>query len=298
MAQVGGKGYGLYWLAAHGFPAPPTWVLSTAAFDLAVDQMGLQTALEGVERALGRGRGNWAATRQALETLKTLRSAVVDGLRQAPLPDPVGAALAELPLEPTMWAVRSSATTEDSPRHSFAGQFLSLLAVPGGPPLWKGVRQVWASAFSERALTYCAQNRLPLPRMAVVLQPMSPITSRDRSGVALSHSPIETLPGVLIQATFGTGEVVVAGYGGDLYSVQGDQVRIQPMPPPDIRITATEGGTKPQPLPDALPLSEQEARELAELVRAVADRWGGPVDVEFVWRAGASPTLVQVRPGH
>ena len=293
--EVGGKGYGLYWLAAHGFPVPPTWVISTAAFDLVVKKVGLAEVIEGMRQALAGVGDDWAAAQRALEELEPQRTQVVEGLRQAPMPDRVGAALSDLPLEPDFWAVRSSATAEDDRRHSFAGQFLSLLSVPRGAPIWDGIRKVWASSFGRKALMYCAQNGVPLPRMAVVLQPMAPITAQDRSGVAFSHSPVETLPGVLIQAAFGAGEVVVAGYGGDLYSVQGEAVQVQPMPPSEIRITGPEGGLIAEPPPSGPVLTEEEARELAGLVLTVAERWGEPVNVEFVWRTGWEPELVQVR---
>jgi pyruvate,water dikinase len=293
--MVGGKGWGLYWLAANGFPTPPTWVLSTAAFDMVVQRAGLTAAIAEVGRALAGLADDWATAQQALEALEPRRAAVAEALRQTEMPDRVAAALADLPLAPEQWAVRPSATVEDDPHHSFAGQFLALLSVPKGIALWDAIRGVWDSTFRREALMYCAQHTTPLPRMAVVLQPMEPVTARDRSGVVFSHSPVEMLPGVLVQVAFGTGQVVVDGYGGDIYSVQGEQVQIQPMPPSEIRVTDIMGYTVLQPLPPGLALTEEEAQELAGLALAVAERWGGPVNVEFVWRVGEGPTLVQVR---
>jgi len=293
--EVGGKGYGLYWLADNGFPTPPTWVLGTAAFDLVVRREGLEGVIAEIERRISGLEDDWATAQRALEALEPQRVKVEKALRQAAMPDPVGAALSDLPLASEQWAVRSSATVEDDRHHSFAGQFLSLLSVPRGVTVWDSVRRVWASTFGREPLMYCAQNGIPLPRMAVVLQPMKPVTARDRSGVAFSHSPVETLPGVMIQAAFGTGQVVVAGYGGDLYSVYGERVRVQPMPPTQIRVTGPQGDTVPQPSPRGIALAEGEARELAGLVLAVAERWGEPVNVEFIWRAGEGPVLVQVR---
>jgi hypothetical protein len=293
--MVGGKGRGLYWLAANQFPVPATWVLSTAAFDMVVQRAGLMETIAEIEQAVAGPANDWATAQQALEALEPQQAEIAEALRQAEMPDRVGAALSDLPLAPAQWAVRSSATVEDDPRHTFAGQFLSLLSVPKGMALWDTIRQVWASTFRREALLYCAQNEAPLPRMAVVLQAMEPITAQDRSGVAFSHSPVEALPGVLIQAAFGTGQVVVGGYGGDIYSVQGEKVQVQPMPPAEVRVTGAEGYTVPQPPPADLPLAEEEAWELAELVLAVTERWDGAVNVEFVWRVGEGPTLVQVR---
>jgi pyruvate,water dikinase len=296
VAAVGGKGHFLYWLAVNGFPVPPTWVFSTATFDLAIEQAGLSGAIAVIEKTVAGLADDWAAAQRAVEALEPQRSAVIKALHRAAITNRVGAALTDLPLEPIQWAVRSSATVEDNARYSFAGQFLSLLSVPRGRSVWDAIRQVWASNFKREVLLYCAQHRAPQPRMAVILQPMAPISAQDRSGVAFSHSPAPTLPGVLIQTAFGTGQIVVEGYGGDLYTVQGKEVKIQPMPPPHIRITGPAGDTVPEPLPTGFALTEKEARELADLVLAVAEQWGGPVNIEFVWRAGEEPTLVQVRP--
>lgn len=293
--MVGGKGYGLYWLAANRFPVPPTWVLSTAAFDMVVWRAELAGAIAEIGQTLAGLGEDWAKAQQTLEALEPRRGELTETLRQTAMPDRIGAALSDLPVAAEQWAVRSSATVEDNPQHSFAGQFVSLLSVPQGLPLWDAIRSVWASAFGRDALLYCAYNKTPLPQMAVILQPMAPITAQDHSGVAFSHSPVHALPGVLIQATFGTGEVVVGGYGGDIYSVQGAQVQVQPMPPTQIRVTGPQGHTVVQPPPPGLALTEEQARELAGLVLAVAEAWDSPVNVEFIWREGGHPTLVQVR---
>ncbi len=290
---VGGKGYGLYWLAFHRFPVPLTWVLSTAAFDLAIRRIGLTDAVTEMERAVLASGSDWGDIQRRMEAVEPMRNEVVDALRQMePVPH-VAAALAALPHK-TLWAVRSSATVEDNPRYSFAGQFLSLLSVPR-ERLWSAVRRVWASNYGQGALFYCAQNASPMPRMAVILQPMEPLTAQDRSGVAFSHSPVPSLPGVLIQATFGSGQTVVGGYGGDLFSVQGDRIRVQSMPPDHILVTGAGGEMVEHPAPAGPSLSEEEARYLADLVLDIAEKWGRAVDVEFVWRTGKKPTLVQVR---
>ncbi len=293
-AIIGGKGRGLYWLAREKFPTPPTWVFSTVAFDLIVKKAGLEEPLASIEQATTNLSGDWAEGLRALNAVEPQRMTVVKALEQAEMMAVIATELTELPLTPGQWAVRSSATVEDSPQHSFAGQFRSFLSVPR-KDLWGAMCKVWASNYSREALLYCAQVASPVPRMAVVLQPMEPLTARDRSGVAFSHSPAPSMPGVLIQASFGSGQVVVGGRGGDLYGVQGKKVQVQPMPPDLIRVTGPEGDTVPQEPPPGLPLTEEEARELAALITAVSRKWGSPVNVEFVWRAGQKPSLVQVR---
>ena len=292
--EVGGKGYGLYWLAFNRFPTPLTWVFGTSAFDLAIRRIGLADSVAKIEQGLADPSLDWGAIQKRMDELEPHRVKVVKTLQQMEVMDHISTALDSLPRTASQWAVRSSATVEDNPQYSFAGQFLSLLSVPR-EDLWSAICRVWASNYGREALLYCAQNASPMPRMAVILQPMEPLTAQDRSGVAFSHSPVPTLPGVLIQATFGSGQVVVGGYGGDLFSVQGDKVQVQVMPPDHIRVTGQEGNTVPQPPPPGPALSEGEARRLADLVLAVADKWGRAVDIEFVWRAGKQPMLVQVR---
>jgi pyruvate,water dikinase len=293
--MVGGKGHGLYWLAAYGFPTPPTWVLTTTAFDLALQRLELQNAIADLERHLMSVGEDWVGLQQMLENLEPRRREMADQMAQAILPEPVGRALEKLILMPTQWAVRSSASVEDRPGQSFAGQFLSLLSVPPGRPLWDAIREVWASAFRREVISYCAQRGISFPRMAVVLQPMEPITARDRSGVIFSHSPVPAMPGVIIQITYGAGETVVKGYGGDIYNVEGNEVRFQPMPPPQVRVTGPGGYLIPADLPPEPVLTEEECRHLAALALQVAEVWGGPVNLEFIWREGEEPQLVQVR---
>lgn len=293
--MVGEKGYGLYWLWKNGFPIPKTWVLETSAFDLVVEQAGLSGLIAQVEQAIARLGGDWLAAQRILESLEPDRAMLVEGLRLASMPDQVGMALEKLVFMQTLWAVRPSATIEDNTVYSFARQFESLLSSSGGLALWRAVRQVWASTFSRGALAYCAQKAIELPCMAVVLQPMAPIVPQDRSGVAYSHSPAPTLPGVFIQVAFGAGQDSASGQGGDLYSVHEGRVQIQPLRSTTIRVTGADGDMELKPPPSGVALNAREARELADLVLAMADQWGGPVNVEFVWRAGYDLTLVQVR---
>ncbi len=294
--RVGGKGVGLYWLAAQGFPTPQTWSLETSFFDQALRETGRVPALEKLQQALQKLQGAaWAEMQQGMMTIEDTRQKIVDALGTMEIFNAVAAALVDLPLEHEFWAVRSSATAEDHPQHSFAGQFLTLLSVPR-TRLWDSVRQVWASTFNKSALMYCLQKRVLLPQMGVLLQPIAPVTARDRSGVAFSHSPVPTIPGVLIQVAFGLGETVVQGYGGDLYGIEGEQVRVQAMPVEQITISNENGGTRRVSAPREACFTEQEARYLAVLIKDIAARWKSVVDVEFIWRANDNaPQFVQVR---
>lgn len=293
--SAGGKGSNLYWLQVHGFNVPSTWVLGTAAFELMIENNKITRLVREIDQATA-SSCEWAAAQGLLDSLEPKRQAVIEALDQAALPSQVQVVLGCLPSH-ALWAVRSSATVEDTTSYSFAGQFASHLSVPGSAdPLERAVRSVWCSTFKREVLAYRLQFGAPMPHMAVILQPMQPITAQDRSGVAFSHSTVPTMPGVLIQASFGAGHTVVKGRGGDIYAVQGNQARVHLMPPPDISVTGEQGGEVSAPAPSGAVLSTDNARLVARQVLTMAEQWGGPVNVEFAWYAQEpAPLYVQVR---
>ncbi len=289
---VGGKAIGLYWLRSRRFSVPPTWTLSVQAFDAVVEAAGIGGQIAALEEATA-DQPDWAGTERALHSLADVRGQVVEALQKAPLPAPIAEALEALP--GGLWAVRSSATVEDGAAHSYAGQFHSALAVPAGPPRLQAIRDVWSSAFGPSVLHYRAQHRTAMPRMAVILQPMPPITADDRAGVVFSESTLAGQTGVVIQATFGVGLTIVGGGGGEVKCVHDSQVQTYRQPPTQILVTGQEGGVEPAPPRSDTVLSDVEALRLARQVREIARQYGRPVDVEFSWRARQEPMLVQVR---
>ncbi len=296
---VGGKALGLYWLAWQKFPVPPTWTLSTALFEMALERAGVAPLAQRIWKTILRADTDWQTAQRALDALEPERQRIIEALGSLNWFDRAAMAVSSLPRDAEQWAVRSSATVEDNAAQSFAGQFSSFLSVSNDlHQLWDAIRKVWLSTFERQVFMYCVQHKTSIPRMAVVLQPMRPITAADRSGVAFSHSPVPTLPGVLIQVAPGSAETVVAGYGGDLYAVHEGKVTVQELPLPHMQVTSEAGGTVKRPVVrEGALFSEEQVRQLADLLLRISARWGGPVDVEFIWRAGeVEPTFVQIRP--
>ncbi|MBN1955661.1 MAG: hypothetical protein JW900_11505 [Anaerolineae bacterium] len=290
--QVGWKGWGLRWLESNGFPVPPTWLLAASAFDEAIVRTGVAREVAEIGWSLRGVWNDWTAAQRVLDGLEKKRAGVARALRRASLPNQLGRQFERLALMPTQWAVRSSAAGEGGKQYPFAGLFLSLLSVLPGAAVWNGVQQVWASTFRREALLYCAQNDLSLPRMAVILHPMAPITPFDRSGRVYSHSPLPSLPGTLVQLTGDTAAVYSCALGRwfrvELPGRSNEKG--------NVLVTGGQGGLELQPAGEGNVLRHEEARQLAQLVQAVAERWGAPVTVEFVWRVGGEPLLVQAQP--
>jgi len=291
---IGGKALGLCWLQEAGYRIPDSWVLSTEAFDTMIASAGLGGHVAALEQATA-NQPDWRSVELMLQSLEDMRRELIAALRTSPLPDIVSRALGKLPPAP-FWAVRSSATVEDGALYSFAGQFQSFLSVSAGAPLIEAVRGVWASAFDKNALHYRAQHGTPLPRMAVILQPMPPISVRDRAGVAFSHSPLPGYPGVLLQETFGAGLAVVGAGEGEVKCVDGTQVTTLSQISTHILVSSQDGGMRPWPKRPGQVLNDAEALYLAGQVREIASRYGRPADIEFIWPPEDPPTFLQVRP--
>lgn len=203
-------------------------------------------------------------------------------------------------------AVRSSAVAEDSGDASFAGQFSTELGVVGPSAVAESVRRCWASMWAPRALAYRLRAGISLkdcPMAVGVLR----LVRAHASGVSFSRDPVTANPErQLIEATFGLGEPLVSGrVTPDRVEVDNDDLRIL-----DYRVSAKEVVSRFEPaagrvveaaMPEALRerrvLSDDDVRAVAAASRLVEQRWGRPVDVEWVIeQAGAGVTLVQARP--
>ena len=189
-----------------------------------------------------------------------------------PVPPFVAVPVGEEPDEPAVaalgepLAVRSSAVGEDAADRSAAGQYETVLGVTRAT-LADAVAQVRAG--TDRAKAYGADGDV-----AVVVQRQIPAT---RAGVAFSRDPVGGGDSVLIECALGAGEAVVSGeVTPDRYRVEGDRVHARA-----TGIIRT--------------LRDDEAQEVAELVRKAETGFGRPVDVEFCFE-GRTLWLVQCRP--
>lgn len=242
-ALVGGKAARLGQLAAH-HPVPPGFVVTVDALRHALAEAGVAGPSEP------------------------------EVLRRLPLPpalqSAIAAALEALP--PGAVAVRSSAIAEDGATSSYAGLFESVLGVCGLPAVLDAVRQVWASACSQRLRAY-DHARSDGASMAVLVQCMVEATA---AGVAFSADPVTgARDTALVSAVPGLGEALVSGtQSAEEWRVVGSQAQRQR---------------------DRGVLSESEVERIAALVREIARREGCPQDIEWA-RDGDTLVLLQARP--
>jgi pyruvate,water dikinase len=198
-------------------------------------------------------------------------------------------------------AVRSSAVGEDAGDASFAGAHATVLGLVGGDAVVRGVHEVHASAAHPGALAY--RDALALDgavRMAVVVQQM---VDADVAGVLFSRNPLTGADELVVEASWGLGEAVVAGL------VTPDHVRAsrdgtvleRSVGEKDVAVRLTcDGSTREAAVPPELVqtacLRDDQVRQLARLVRACDRVYGDPAhDIEFAF-AGDDLHLLQRRP--
>src|SRR5919199_5662080 len=207
LPAAGGKAANLGELTRVGLPVPPGFCVTTAAYGLVAEGAGLDPTLEALAETPPED-----ATRLA-ELAATAR----DALLEARVPEDVGRAVADGYRElrgdgaPVPVAVRSSATAEDLPGASFAGQQDTYLNVVGEEAVLDAVRRCWASLWTDRAVSYRANNGIDPRgvRLAVAVQRM---VEAEVAGVLFTANPLTgRRRQAVLDASLGLGEAVGSG---------------------------------------------------------------------------------------
>ncbi|PPK67997.1 phosphoenolpyruvate synthase [Actinokineospora auranticolor] len=279
VAVVGGKGANLGELTrVEGARVPAGFCVTTDAFRRITAEAptidGLLDRLSSVD-ANDRGaiRARSAEIRRAIE--------------ETAIPDDLAAAITGALDERAAHAVRSSATAEDLPTASFAGQQDSYLNVVGQAEVLRHVSRCWASLFTERAVTYRLRNGFDHRKvgMAVVVQEMLfPVSA----GVLFTADPVTSNRKVAaVEATFGLGEALVSGLvNADSYQVRDDEVIAKAFGTKEVAIhPVPTGGTWEEavdPARRAAPaLTDAQVVELVRLGRRIEAHFGHPQDIEW-----------------
>lgn len=293
---VGGKGANLGELSAiSGIKVPEGFCVSTEAYRKVT---GSQRELNGLLDALTQLKADDRATIGALSA--KIRAII----KSIPIPEDIaaeiGAFLRRLG-EGNAYAVRSSATAEDLPTASFAGQHDTFLNIIGKTAVLKHISECWASLFTERAITYRLQNGFDHRKvqLAVVVQKM---VFPDVSGILFTADPVSGNRKVLsIDASFGLGEALVSGLvNADHYKVRNGQIIGKKVATKRLAINAKkEMGTKEQVIDPELQnqqaLKDEQILQLERVGRTIEAHFGCPQDVEWCW-ANDTLSIVQSRP--
>lgn len=308
---VGGKNANLGEMVAAGIPVPPGFAVTAYAFKYFLEKTGLGEKIYEMLRKLDVNN-----TRELEETTRKIREMIL----AQPMPPEVEEEIKKyyyelarkLGLEPSKLrvAVRSSATAEDLPEASFAGQQDTYLNVYGAESVVEHVKRCWASLFTARATFYRVAHGIPHEKthMSVTVQKM---VNSKAAGVMFTLHPVTGDESVIvIESSWGLGESVVGGkVTPDEYIVERSSLRVveekinrktfmvtfDPSLGRNVHLywddekqawIAEDGLASTAPLtkiakPDAPSLTREEVKRLAELGELIYKHYGRHMDIEW-----------------
>ena len=299
-AIVGGKGSNLGELTSAGIPVPPGFIVTAQAYFDFVKATGLDGEIKKLLVGLDE------------EKSKELNAAA-DKIQKAILSKPMPPALAKEIIQAYQElytkgssniyvAVRSSATAEDLPTASFAGQQATFLNISGSEAVVKAVRECWASLFGARAIYYRVANKFDHLKVGIAV-PVQKMVQSEKSGIMFTIDPISNdRSKIVIEAGWGLGEAIVSGsVTPDRYLVQKDDfkileknINVQPwkiakVGQSDKHVTVPEAEGKAQKL------SDEEIVAVAKLGKQIEEHYQFPQDTEWAIEKGKI-YFVQSRP--
>ncbi|SDY15683.1 phosphoenolpyruvate synthase [Thermoactinomyces sp. DSM 45892] len=295
ISSVGVKGAHLGELTQAGFPVPPGFCITVNAYQQTLDK---STRMFDFTENLSK------AEPEQLDSIQFFSEMIRGHILTLPMDDMIESEIIHAweQLGTTeSYAVRSSATVEDLPTASFAGQLDTYLHVKGKEQLLNTVKQCWASLFTDRAIIYRAKNGFDhrSVSLSVIVQKM---VFPDVSGILFTADPVTGhRKTTSIDAGFGIGEAFVSGIvTPDLYKVRDNQIIYKQISSKDKGIfSKEEGGTEIKEisteLQDTQALSDEKIKELANIGREIEQLFGPEQDIEWCL-CGEQFYILQARP--
>lgn len=282
LSLVGGKGLNLGELSnIQGIQVPKGFCVTTVGYEKAIEQNEeLHTLLQQLTKLKKEERAPIG------EISKKIREVIMAVEIPSDVVESVAHYLSRFGNEHA-YAVRSSATAEDLPYASFAGQQDTYLNIIGKEAILQHVRKCWASLFTERAVMYRMQNDFEHNQVSicVVVQKM---VFPEASGILFTADPVTSNRKVVsIDASFGLGEALVSGLvSADNYKVKEGEITGKMIATKKLAIYALkEGGTETGQIDPAQQkiqtLSEQQILQLAQIGRQIEAYFGCPQDIEW-----------------
>ena len=276
LGEAGGKGLNLHLLVDAGFNVPPGFIINTEAYRKYVESNSLWSVIEENIRDI-----------EDIEVLQSasekIREAFSNGTMPSRIREDIVTAYTEKSLEKV--AVRSSATAEDLPDTSFAGQQDTYLNVEGEEALLRAVVDCWSSLWTSRAIGYRDRNKILQSEvsLAVVVQSM---VQSESSGVMFTVNPLTGVrTEVVINATFGLGDLLVSGrIEPDEFIVDKESLEIK-----SSKIGSKLDNSGKQALID------EEIKTLTGIGLKIHEHYDSPQDIEWA-TIGETFYILQSRP--
>src|SRR6266487_2995370 len=297
LLQVGGKGASLARMARAGLPVPAGFHVTTAAYRRFVAANELQ---EAILAALSAASADDPSTLE--NASQQIGKLFADGVIPHEIVEAICQAYAELGGGGQAVAVRSSATAEDLPGLSFAGQQETYLNIRGETMVLSAVKRCWASLWTAWAIGYRARHNIAQEdvSLAVVVQELVPA---DAAGILFTANPLTgARDQIMINAAWGLGEAIVGGQvTPDTIVVDktSGAITTQEITDKDVMTVRTPEGTREEEVPPErrvqAVLNPVQAAELARIGVQIEELYGRPMDIEWALQDGHF-SVVQARP--
>lgn len=296
---VGGKGANLGEMTKAGFPVPDGFAVTVHAYDMFLDENKIRSEIDNILKDIDVNNP---------DELESASRRIAQRIQKNRMPDEVAEASIKAyrkissRFKKALVAVRSSATAEDLPGASFAGQQATYLNIKGNSNLLEAIKDCWASLFTARAIFYREQNKIPNDKVkiSVIVQKM---VQSEVSGVMFSIDPVtNNKDRIIVEAVWGLGEMIVQGsVVPDTYTVQKETFAILSKEISDQGIQLTRKGLKtkeikvPDKKKDLQKLPNEDIVALAKLADKLQKHYYFPQDVEWA-KEKNKLYIVQTRP--
>src|SRR5216683_914546 len=305
---VGGKCANLGELTAKGVTVPPGFAVTADAFRRFLEETKIG---EVIQKTLTSGEGP-RDPKQYEEASEEIRKIIESAPMPSDIASEVRSAYRDLERKTgnsqVKVAVRSSATSEDLPDASFAGQQDTYLNVKGEDQLVHYVQKCWSSLYTPRAIFYREEKGFPHEKVLISVGVQKMVDS-EVSGVIFTLDPVNGDPSkIIIESSWGLGEALVAGVvrpdrfivdKGTLQIVHKEIVPKMVEHVPNLETGLTMQRDVPAERRNTASLGDEQVVELARLARDIEDHYQTPQDVEFAVersKSGQKVYVVQTRP--
>lgn len=297
---VGGKGANLGEMTRSGFPVPNGFIVTAKAYFHFLDEAGLHDKIRDLLFGLDVNKS------ELLEaTAKKIQSVITGARFPKDIANEVIPAYFKLEkgiMKHPMVAVRSSATAEDLPTASFAGQQATFLNVEGEANLLEKIKECWASLFTARAIFYRVTNKFDHFKVGIAT-PVQRMIESERSGIMFTLDPVTNDKSkIVIEGIVGLGEMIVQGaVTPDHYEVNKKtmEITVKTVHVQDKIMERVHGKTSVKPLPKARgstqKLTDEQVKGLAEIALKLEKHYFWPQDSEWAIEKGKL-YIVQTRP--
>lgn len=297
IALVGGKGANLGEMTQAKIPVPNGFCVTAQAYYYFVKESGLQDKIHSVLDGLDVNNN-----KELFDASSNVKKLVMHASMPEDLAQEIRRAYAKFPQANQEVAVRSSATAEDLPDASFAGQQATFLNIKGEDDVVATVQKCWASLFEARAIFYRAEKGFDHFKIGIAV-PVQAMVQSEVSGVMFTINPINNDPyTIIVESVWGLGEMIVQGSATpDHFEIDKDRwnIRHKEISTQTIMLTKEKGITKERKVPDTKvskqKLPDEVILKVAKLGQKLQDHYGFPQDIEWAYQKGEI-YIVQTRP--